>query len=106
MNQDFSKTLFDLDHYLAREKRLRSVTWVAAVLPIVVFVAFVFLAAREMRKFANLRQQNAAYEATLAENRSRLEEQKKQLATKDLALTSVREARSGPAPKVTYYRSS
>jgi hypothetical protein len=45
--------------YLAREKRLRLITWATTIFPLAVFLALISLTVRQENKFQKLRQQNA-----------------------------------------------
>jgi len=47
----------NVETYLARERRLRSITWAAALLPLAVFLALIYLTIQEKRNLQELRQQ-------------------------------------------------
>ena len=96
----------NVDTYLARERRLRSATWAATLLPLAVFLALVYLAVRENNKLQDLRQEKVKLENEIADKKKELRAQESQLSIQSTALTSVREARPGPPPRVAYYRSS
>ncbi len=49
----------NFQNYLAREKRLRLITWAATILPLAVFLTLISLTIRQENKFQKLRQQNA-----------------------------------------------
>jgi hypothetical protein len=96
----------NVDTYLARERRLRSATWAATLLPLAVFLALVSLAVRENNTLQDLRREKAKLEIEIAEKKLDLQKQELQLSFQRTALSSVREARPGPPPRVAYYRSS
>lgn len=96
----------NVDSYLARERRLRSATWAATLLPLAVFLALVYLAVRENNRLQALRREKVKLENEIAEKKQELQRQESQLSIQSTALTSVREARPGPPARVAYYRSS
>lgn len=95
-----------MDTYLARERRLRSATWAATLLPLAVFLALVYLAVRENNKLQDLREEKVKLEKEIEDKKTELQTLQSQLSIQNTALTSVREARPGPPPRVAYYRAS
>ena len=58
-----------MDTYLARERRLRSATWAATLLPLAVFLALVYLAVRENNKLQDLREEKVKLEKEIEDKK-------------------------------------
>lgn len=62
--------------YLAREKRLRLLTWAATIFPLAVFLTLIYLTVRQQHKFHNLRQQNTNLVNQISDNQKKLDRMK------------------------------
>lgn len=66
----------NVQSYLAREKRLRLITWATTIFPLAVFLTLIYLTVRQQHKFQNLRQQNANLISQISDNQKKLDRMK------------------------------
>jgi hypothetical protein len=62
--------------YLAREKRLRLITWATTIFPLAVFLTLIYLTVRQQHKFQNLGQQNDKLISQIKDNQKKLDRMK------------------------------
>jgi hypothetical protein len=104
MTDEPGKRQTDLDSFLRRERLFRRFTWLATFVPIALFILFLYLTAREIRKYEGFRDENAQLQSQIAGKKADLDALNKTLADKEFALEVARQNNSGPHPYVRFYR--
>jgi hypothetical protein len=67
----------DFQKYLRRDARLRRMALTATILPLIVFLAFIYLAAREQGRLQSLRRQSVNLKNQISDNQNKLEQMKR-----------------------------
>jgi hypothetical protein len=104
MTDQASDRQADLDSFLRRERLFRRFTWLATLVPIALFVVFIDLTTREIRKYEGFRDQNSQLQSQIAAKKAELDAVSKTLADREFALEVARQNSSGPRPSVVFYR--
>ena len=80
--------------------------WASILLPVGLLAALLVMVGKELRNLNYLKGLTKIQEDKIASNNQKLEDQDKELKTKNVALNAVKTQRLGPGPRIVYYRSS